>query len=64
LPCQPPANAELGKRVGTLGAAFVSLSVSLGLVAIALAIAGGFGGLREIGQARPEHLLAPRADLS
>jgi bacterial/archaeal transporter family-2 protein len=54
---QPPANAELGKRVGTLGAAFVSLSVSLILVAIALAIAGGFGGLREIGQAKPEHLL-------
>lgn len=49
---QPPANAELGKRVGTLGAAFVSLSVSLGLVAIALAIAGGFRlgvlGLTEI----------------
>jgi bacterial/archaeal transporter family-2 protein len=54
---QPPANAELGKRVGTLGAAFVSLTVSLSLVAIALAIAGGFGGLREIGHAKPEHLL-------
>lgn len=54
---QPPANAELGRRVGTLGAAFVSLSVSLGLVAVALAVAGGFGGLRDIGQARPEHLL-------
>lgn len=44
---QPPVNAQLAKRVDVVGAAFVSTAVSaLLLLAIYLAMKGGFGELR------------------
>ena len=55
---QAPANDQLSKHVGTLGAAFMSLLLSTAMVAVVLAFAGGFGELRDgIGGFRPEHAL-------
>lgn len=54
---QAPANADLGTRVGDLGAAFVSLLIAIvviGVVMVALGRAGRLSGLSGI---RPEHLL-------
>lgn len=55
---QAPANGELGKQVGDLGAAFVSLTISLVIVAVLLVTVGDVerftGGLAHI---RPEHVL-------
>lgn len=54
---QPPANAELGKRVGVLGAAFISIAISLLIVGVILVIAGKGGELRNIGSLQPAYLL-------
>ncbi len=50
---QPPANAQMSRHVGDLGAAFVSLTVSLVIVGVLLVVTGevgrltsGLGGLR------------------
>jgi bacterial/archaeal transporter family-2 protein len=54
---QPPANNQLSKHVGSIGAAFTSALTSAALLG-ALVVAGGhageLGGLRHI---RPEHAL-------
>ena len=42
---QPPANSELAKQVGALGAAFLSIAISLALVAVLLVASGGVGQL-------------------
>lgn len=42
---QPPANAELGRAVGPLGAAFVSLLVSTTIIGCLLLVAGAPGEL-------------------
>ncbi len=47
---QPPANAALSKHVGDLGAAFVSIVISLSIVTVLLLAfghAGRLGGLRD-----------------
>jgi transporter family-2 protein len=55
---QPPANAELGKHVGDLGAAFVSLVISLVIVGVLLLAVGDVGRLTSgLGHIRPEHAL-------
>ena len=54
---QPPGNASLAKHVGDLGAAFISLSISLFIVAVLLLAAGELGELRGISSFRPEHAL-------
>jgi transporter family-2 protein len=54
---QPPANSELGKQVGTLGAAFVSISISLVLIVILLVATGGAGQLAGLSQFRVEYAL-------
>jgi transporter family-2 protein len=55
---QPPANAELGKHVGDLGAAFVSLAISLLIVSVLLLMAGDVGRLTSgLAHIRPEHAL-------
>jgi transporter family-2 protein len=54
---QPPVNALLAKHVSALGAAFVSLSVSLAIVSMLLVVSGGLGELSGIGEIRPVHLL-------
>jgi bacterial/archaeal transporter family-2 protein len=54
---QPPANAELGRHVGTLGAAFVSIAISLVLVAVLLVASGGTGQLGGLSQFRIEYAL-------
>lgn len=54
---QPPANALLGRVVGDLGAALVSLILSTLIVAVLLVVFGDPSQLREIGGFRLEHLL-------
>jgi transporter family-2 protein len=54
---QPPANSELGKQVGTLGAAFVSIAISLSLIAVLLVATGGAGQLSGLSQFRIEYAL-------
>jgi transporter family-2 protein len=55
---QAPANGELGKQVGDLGAAFVSLTISMVIVAVLLVAVGDVGrftgGLSHV---QPEHVL-------
>ncbi len=54
---QPPANALLGRLVGDLGAALVSLVTSTAIVGILLVAVGDPGQLRSLTGLRPEHLL-------
>jgi len=54
---QPPANSELAKQVGTLGAALVSIGISLVLVAALVIVTGGVGQLGELSDFRLEHAL-------
>ena len=54
---QPPANSELGKQVGTLGAAFVSISISLVLIVILLLATGGAAELGGLSNFRIEYAL-------
>jgi transporter family-2 protein len=54
---QPPANAALSKHVGDLGAAFVSLAVSLMIVAILLVLLGHPGRLAGLTGIKPVHLV-------
>jgi transporter family-2 protein len=58
IAAQPPANEQLGKQVGDLGAAFVSLALSLAIVAVLLVTVGDVGRFTSgLGQMRPEHAL-------
>jgi bacterial/archaeal transporter family-2 protein len=54
---QPPANALLAKHVGDLGAAFVSVSISMAVVGIGLIVAGHPGRLNGLGSFKPEYAL-------
>jgi transporter family-2 protein len=54
---QPPANSELGKQVGTLGAAFISISISFVIVLVLLVVTGGLGQLGDLSSFRPEYAL-------
>jgi transporter family-2 protein len=54
---QPPANSELARHVGTLGAAFVSLAISLGLIGLLLVVTGEVGGLGGVTGFRIEYAL-------
>jgi len=54
---QAPANALLGREVGDLGAALVSLLVSAAIVGALLVLVGHPGELRGLGELRPVHLL-------
>jgi transporter family-2 protein len=56
LAAQPPINSQLSRHVGTLGAAFVSLSVSAAIVAVLLVVSGGLPGLASIGGVPPLYL--------
>src|SRR5581483_12527667 len=52
---QPPANAALSRHVGDLGAAFISVSISMAAVGIVLLVAGHPGHLRGLSAFRPEY---------
>jgi transporter family-2 protein len=56
LAAQPPINSQLSRHVGTLGAAFVSLSVSAAIVGVLLVASGGLSGLSSIGGVPPLYL--------
>jgi bacterial/archaeal transporter family-2 protein len=43
---QPPVNSQLAKHTSVLGAAFVSTAISAVVMALLLAVAGGYGELR------------------
>jgi transporter family-2 protein len=58
IAAQPPANGQLGKQVGDLGAAFVSLTISLAIVAVLLVTVGDVGRFTSgLAHVRPEHVL-------
>src|SRR5581483_11861607 len=52
---QPPANAARSRHVGDLGAAFISVSISMAAVGIVLLVAGHPGHLRGLSAFRPEY---------
>jgi transporter family-2 protein len=54
---QPPANAALADRVGDLGAAFISLAISVTIVGVLLVTIGDPGRLSGLSGFRPEHAL-------
>jgi bacterial/archaeal transporter family-2 protein len=54
---QPPANAVLAKHVSDLGAAFISLVISLVIITVLLVLAGHPGRLGELGGFRFTYLL-------
>ncbi len=54
---QPPANAALSKHVGDLGAAFVSIVISLTIIGVLLLAFGHPGRLSGLGAFRPEQAL-------
>ncbi len=54
---QPPANAALARHVGDLGAAFVSVSISMAVVGIVLLLAGHPGRLGGLDAFKPEYAL-------
>jgi transporter family-2 protein len=54
---QPPANAALSRHVGDLGAAFVSIVISLSIIGVLLLAVGHPGRLSGLSGFRPEHAL-------
>lgn len=54
---QPPANAALAKQVGDLGAAFVSLVISMAIIGVLLIAFGHPSRLSGIGAFKPEYAL-------
>jgi transporter family-2 protein len=54
---QPPVNSELGKQVGTLGAAFVSITISLVVITFLLVVSGGVGQLSGLSSFRVEYAI-------
>ncbi|HUO69579.1 MAG TPA: DMT family transporter [Solirubrobacteraceae bacterium] len=54
---QPPANAMLARHVSDLGAAFVSLAISLVIIGVLLLVAGHPGRLAQFGGFRFAYLL-------
>jgi bacterial/archaeal transporter family-2 protein len=54
---QPPANAALSRHVGDLGAAFVSIAISMTIIGVLLLAVGHPGRLAGITSIRPEQAL-------
>jgi transporter family-2 protein len=54
---QPPANSELAKHVGTLGGAFISISISLALIGLLLVVTGEVGAVSRLSEFRLEYAL-------
>ncbi|HWE33109.1 MAG TPA: DMT family transporter [Solirubrobacteraceae bacterium] len=54
---QPAANARLGQHVGNIGAAFVSIALSMTIMTVVLLIAGHPGRLSGLSGFRPEWLI-------
>lgn len=54
---QPPANQLLSRHVGSLGAAFCSLVLSAAIIGVLLVVSGNAGGLRHIGEYKPEYAI-------
>jgi bacterial/archaeal transporter family-2 protein len=54
---QPPANAALAKQVGDLGAAFVSIAISIAVIGLLLIAFGHPGRLSGLSAFRPEHAI-------
>jgi transporter family-2 protein len=54
---QPPANARLSDHVGDLGAAFISLLISVTIVGVIMAATGHAGRLSGLSDFRPVHLI-------
>lgn len=54
---QPPANAALARHVGDLGAAFVSVSISMAVIGVLLLVAGDPGRLSGLSTFKPEYAL-------
>lgn len=54
---QPPSNSQLSHHVGALGATFVSLLISLTIIAALLLITGSVSDLGGIGGFQPQHAL-------
>ena len=52
---QPPANAAMSKHVGDIGAAFVSIAISLAIMTVALLVAGHPGKLSGLSSFRLEY---------
>jgi transporter family-2 protein len=61
---QPPANAALSKHVGDLGAAFVSLVISITVIGLLLLIADHPGKLSGLSSFRPEYAVGGLAGAS
>jgi bacterial/archaeal transporter family-2 protein len=54
---QPPANAVLSRHVGDIGAAFVSLAISLSIIGVLLITVGHPGRLSGLGAFKPEYAI-------
>jgi transporter family-2 protein len=54
---QPPANAQLARHVGDLGAAFTSLMISTLIIGVLLVAAGEVSHLSGLGEFRPTYSL-------
>jgi transporter family-2 protein len=54
---QPPANAALSRHVGDLGAAFISLSISITVIGVLLVVIGHPGQLSGLSQFKAEYLV-------
>jgi transporter family-2 protein len=61
---QPPANAALSEHVGDLGAAFVSLVISVAVVGVLLLVVGHPGRLSGITGFKPEYAIGGIAGAS
>lgn len=61
---QPPANSQLGRSVGTLGAAFISICTSFLIVTVILLVSGEAGRLSALSDFRPAYLLGGIAGAS
>ena len=54
---QPPANAALSKHVSDIGAALVSLTISLSIIGVMLLVVGHPGRLSGLSAFKPEYVL-------
>jgi bacterial/archaeal transporter family-2 protein len=54
---QPPANAALSRHVGDLGAALVSIAISMAIIGVLLLAVGHPGRLAGLSSIRPEQAL-------
>ncbi len=61
---QPPANSALARHVGDLGAAFLSLVLSLAVIGFLLLVTGQAGRLSGISGYRPEYAVGGLAGVT